>query len=82
MSVQTHWDMGRDNAAGQGAGPLAHILLFVVVAFFASFLWWSHGAVLDEVTRGEGRVIPSSQMQVVQNLEGGILAEISILEGS
>ena len=82
MSVQTHWDMGRDNAGGQGAGPLAHILLFVVVAFFASFLWWSHGAVLDEVTRGEGRVIPSSQMQVVQNLEGGLLAEISILEGS
>ncbi|MEX2618179.1 MAG: HlyD family type I secretion periplasmic adaptor subunit [Alphaproteobacteria bacterium] len=87
MTVQTHWDLGRgdpgrDNAGGQGAGPFAHILLFVVVAFFASFLWWSHGAVLDEVTRGEGRVIPTGQVQVVQNLEGGILAEIDVREGA
>ena len=82
MAIPTHWDMGRNHTDGQGAGPLAHVLLFVIIAFFASFIWWSHGAVLDEVTRGEGRVIPSSQMQVVQNLEGGILAEINVLEGS
>ena len=50
--------------------------------FFATFIWWAHGANLDEVTRGQGRIIPSSQVQVVQNLEGGILAEINVLEGA
>ena len=36
---------------------------------------------LDEVTRGTGKIIPSSQIQVIQNLEGGILAEILVKEG-
>ncbi len=36
---------------------------------------------LDEVTRGEGKVIPSSKIQVIQNLEGGILAEVLVAEG-
>jgi adhesin transport system membrane fusion protein len=36
---------------------------------------------LDEVTRGEGKVIPSSKIQVIQNLEGGILSEVLVSEG-
>ncbi len=44
-------------------------------------LYWANWAVLDEVTRGEGRVIPSSQVQVIQNLEGGIIEEILVREG-
>ena len=46
-----------------------------------AFLAWAHWATLDEVTRGEGRVIPSRQIQVVQNLEGGIIAAILVREG-
>jgi adhesin transport system membrane fusion protein len=38
-------------------------------------------ATLDEITRAEGRVIPSSQIQVIQNLEGGILRQILVEEG-
>ena len=38
-------------------------------------------AVLDEVVRGSGKVIPSSQVQMVQNLEGGIVKEIRVREG-
>lgn len=60
---------------------LSHALLFTVVAFFAIFLVWAHWALLDEVTRAEGRVIPSRQVQVIQNLEGGILAELFVREG-
>lgn len=82
MTVQTHWDLGRDKSGAQRARPFAHILLLVVAAFFASFLWWSHGAVLDEVARGEGLVIPSGPAQVVRNPEGGLLAEVSVPEGS
>lgn len=59
---------------------LAHILLFAIVLFFTLFIAWASFAKLDEVTRGEGRVIPSSQVQVVQNLEGGIVADIRIRE--
>ncbi len=58
-----------------------HLLLFTVLAVVAAALFWAHWAVLDEVTRGEGRVIPSSQVQVVQNLEGGIVEEILVREG-
>ncbi len=61
--------------------PFSHVLLFTVVAFFGTFLVWAAWAELDEVTRGEGKVIPSRQIQVVQNLEGGILAELFVREG-
>jgi adhesin transport system membrane fusion protein len=82
MSAQSHWENLDTRVGRTGAGKFAHVLLFVILAFFGTFLWWSHGAMLDEVTRGAGRVIPSSQVQVVQNLEGGILAEINVLEGA
>ena len=38
-------------------------------------LVWAHFAVLDEVKRGNGTVVPSRQIQVVQSLEGGIVGE-------
>ena len=42
---------------------------------------WAHFAKLDEVTRGDARVVPSSKIQVVQNLEGGIVAELAVRDG-
>lgn len=62
--------------------PLAkHLQLFAITAFFVLFILWASFANLDEVTRGEGRVIPSREIQVVQNLEGGIVEEILTWEG-
>lgn len=61
--------------------PLNHLLLLSVVVIIGIALYWANWAVLDEVTRGEGRVIPSSQVQVIQNLEGGIIEEILVQEG-
>ena len=60
---------------------LAWIVSLCVVAFVGTFLAWSSGAFLDEVTRGDGRVIPSQRIQVVQNLEGGIVSEILVRDG-
>lgn len=60
---------------------LTHLFLAAIVAFFVLFFAWASWATLEEVTRGEGRVIPSRQTQVVQNLEGGIVAEILVREG-
>ena len=42
---------------------------------------WAGFAVLDEVKRGNGRVVPTRQMQVIQSLEGGIVSAISVQEG-
>ena len=60
----------------------AYMLTVMAVVFFACFLVWAHYAVLDEVTRGEATIIPSSKTQVIQNLEGGILADILVREGN
>ena len=59
----------------------AYALTVMTFVFIVTMLIWAHYAVLDEVTRGEGTVIPSSKTQVIQNLEGGILAEVLVREG-
>jgi adhesin transport system membrane fusion protein len=66
----------------EGSRVFAHLLLGAVVLFMVSFIVWASMATLDEVTRGEGRVIPSSKIQVIQNLEGGIVAEILVGDGA
>jgi len=58
-----------------------HAVLWLTAIFFVSAIIWANFASLDEVARAEGRVIPSSQLQVIQNLEGGILAEVLVHEG-
>ena len=47
----------------------------------AALLAWAALAPVDEVTRGDARVIPSRQLQVVQSLDGGVVVEILVREG-
>lgn len=56
-------------------------LLWLVLLAFIWLILWASGAELDEITRGEGKVIPFHQLQKVQNLEGGIVSEILIEDG-
>lgn len=65
-----------------GSRLFGHLLLAAIAFFVAAFIGWASYARLDEVTRGEGHVIPSSKTQVIQNLEGGILAEVLVNEGA
>lgn len=58
-----------------------HLILVLSFVFIAIALIWANFATLDEVTRGSGKIIPSSHIQVIQNLEGGILSKILIQEG-
>jgi membrane fusion protein, adhesin transport system len=60
---------------------LPHLLLGTIVLLLVFALAWAALAQLDEVTRGEGRVVTQSQVQLVQNLEGGIVSEILVREG-
>ncbi len=56
-------------------------LFFLLIALLVVVAVWSNAAELDEVTSGLGQVIPSREIQFVQNLEGGIVAEILVKEG-
>lgn len=58
-----------------------NLLLYVICLVMTCSIIWSYYAELDERTRGIGRTIPSRQIQVVQNLEGGIVEEIHVYEG-
>ena len=51
-------------------------LLWFIAILFAALFTWAALAEIDTVTRADGRVIPSAKLQVIQNLEGGIVAEI------
>src|ERR1700733_6564119 len=59
----------------------SRLLLFASSGLLLTFLVWANFAVLDEVKRGNGRVVPSRQIQVVQSLEGGIVGAILVSEG-
>ena len=63
------------------SNPLAGTSLLLLIVVLVAGYRWADTAVLDEVTRGEGRIIPSSREQVIQSLEGGILAEMPVQEG-
>ncbi len=59
----------------------ASMLLWVIVALTASLLLWAGLARVDEVVHATGKVIPSSRLQVVSNLEGGIVKQILVRAG-
>ena len=56
-------------------------IIWTVLVLFIAGLYWASVSEIEEVTRGAGKVIPAGQIQVIQNLEGGILAEILVKVG-
>jgi adhesin transport system membrane fusion protein len=61
--------------------PVLRWGLYSVVLVLIVFVLWAAWAQLEEVTTGNGKVIPTSREQVIQSLESGILAEIMVSEG-
>lgn len=74
-------DDAEDPVAAAHETRYGRILLYVLAGFTVVALIWAHQAELDEVTVGQGKVIPSSQIQSIQNLEGGILSQLHVKEG-
>lgn len=68
-------------ALAEDATALTRLTVWLTGLVLLAALLWAHLAVLDEVTTGEGKAIPSSKVQTIQNLEGGIVAEIFVREG-
>ena len=56
-------------------------VIWAIGAVFVVFLTWAAFAWVDEIVRAPGTVVSSSRPQIIQNLEGGILAELSVAEG-
>lgn len=59
----------------------ARYLLRSIGVILLVFVLWASFATVDEVTRGSGKVIPTSQVQIVQAVDGGVVAEILVHEG-
>ena len=59
----------------------ARMLGFILALVFIVAIVWAALSKIDEITRGEGKVIPSKQLQVMQSLDGGVISEILVQEG-
>lgn len=70
-----------DGAILEDSPWFTRVTVWVVSLCLITALLWANFAVLEEVTTGEGKAIPSSKVQVIQNLEGGIVTEIFVREG-
>src|SRR5262245_14650324 len=79
----TDLDFAPESQAARLRGPSrgAHLLLLFIGFFLLAFLYWAYQADIDEVTRGDGRVVPSGQIQIVQHPDGGVVQEILTHEG-
>ena len=76
-----NWEMDADYA-GIDQEPLrARALLYFAGFILFALVCWAALTEIEEVTRGEGRVIPSHQVQVIQAVDGGVVSEIAVEEG-
>nr|WP_262411934.1 HlyD family type I secretion periplasmic adaptor subunit [Pseudomonas sp. Wu6] len=65
----------------EDAPRVIRLTIWAIIAFFVFLVVWAGFSEIDEVTRGDGKAIPSSKLQKIQNLEGGIVAELYVKEG-
>lgn len=70
-----------DSIIAQQEPLRARVLLHAVLGVFILFIVWAAFVHVDEITKGEGKVIPSQQLQVYPSLDGGIVTDILVKEG-
>jgi len=63
-------------------GFKALLLFFIIICFFGGAIAWAFYSEIDELARGEGKVIPSEKIQTIQSLDGGIISKLLVKEGS
>ncbi|MEE4078718.1 HlyD family type I secretion periplasmic adaptor subunit [Pseudomonas viridiflava] len=71
----------RSAALADPSSRAISLTVWIFAALLLGALLWAGFAILEEVTTGEGKAIPSSKVQVIQNLEGGIVSDIFVREG-
>ena len=75
------WAGDADWARLQQEPLRARQLLRLAAVALLIMLIWAASASIDEVTRGEARVVPTSQLQIVQSVDGGVVTELLVKEG-
>ena len=81
MPGMRDFEQAADSVMSRQATQRAQQIVRITLVVVAVLLIWAAFAKVDEVTRGEGRVVPSRQLQVLQSLDGGVVAEILVREG-
>ncbi|WP_368388981.1 HlyD family type I secretion periplasmic adaptor subunit [Pseudomonas sp. HS6] len=61
--------------------PGSRLILHLIAAVLIGGLVWAYFARVEEITLGEAKIISKSREQIIQSLEGGILAEMNVREG-
>lgn len=69
-----------DSAIGTQTSPIVHWIVWATLAFFVVILLWAKFATLEEVTIAEATVKPVTNVQSIQNMEGGIIKKIYVKE--
>ncbi|MGB3071711.1 MAG: HlyD family type I secretion periplasmic adaptor subunit [Ottowia sp.] len=75
LAADAQWAVGQQQARG------SRLLLWTSFFAVAALLVWASLGHIDEVVRGQGQVVPSRQVQIVQSLDGGIVEEILVRPG-
>ncbi|MGE4313367.1 MAG: HlyD family type I secretion periplasmic adaptor subunit [Pseudobdellovibrionaceae bacterium] len=68
-------------AAHMRPSAASRILLVSIAGLVVLFFLWAAISRIEVVVRGSGQIVPSAEPQIVQSLEGGILAELQVKEG-
>ncbi len=79
--IPHNWQQDAHNAFIEQQPLRARTLLYGVAIIVVILVIWSSIAEIDEVTRGQGRVIPSQQIQIIQSQDGGVVTELLVREG-
>src|SRR5690554_5589275 len=75
------FDADAEWAIKEGGASGARKLIWIAVLAVVVLVVWAAYGDIDEVVRGEGKVVPSRQVQIIQSLDGGIVEEILVREG-
>jgi adhesin transport system membrane fusion protein len=66
----------------RGSAPVrGSLLLFLILAFLVIAVIWAARTEIDDVTRADGRIVPTRQVQVIQTAESGVLQSLHVAEG-
>lgn len=75
-------DLDRLAREMRGTSPVRNsALLLLILVFLILAVVWAANAELDDVTRGDGKIVPSQQVQIVQAVEAGILKSVFVEDG-
>lgn len=69
------WTLSQQRTRG------SRLLIWVSLLTMGVLIAWASTAKIDEVVRGEGKVVPSRQLQVIQSLDGGVVQQILVHPG-